>query len=1074
VKSFHELTRFTYTFQNHFHPFVGDILARLNRESIRGVMDPAWQDGLAQTFFDAVYHPANSRVLSVGSSPKEMDYSAHGPYAAYNWELFYHIPLAIAVHLSKTRRYPEAQRWFHYIFDPTSNDRSVDPPQRFWKLLPFRKEAHPHPIDYRLTLLSRQPSELSLTDQALRADTLNGYRAILDNPFQPWAVARTRHLAYQYCVVMKYLDNLIAWGDDLFQQDTLESINEATQVYVLASNILGPRPQRIPQTGTVQPKTYAQLKKAGLDALGNALVDLESQFPFNFGTGAGATDGDSSSSLLGLGTTLYFCIPQNQKLLGYWDTVADRLYKVRHCMNIAGVVRPLALYDPPIDPGMMVRAAAAGLDINSIVAGLNQPIGPVRALPMLTRALELCAELRSFGGALLQAFEQGDAEHLAVLRQGHEVAMQQANLQLRSMQIRSAQETTNSLLTARGMTLEQLNYYQRLLGLQDDPNKADVTMEQLTASRDSWAGLTDDNFDEIFGKLVTQYDVALTHQDLPDYKPADASEPGIVSGFSGTGNLHLSKNEDTELNVHLPLVRDAKLLAAAANTVAAALMPIPSVHVHEHFWGIGASEGVTSGQRIAAISKFVGDIASILGTWEQDQAVMAGMFAGHERRADEWLLQYNRAARELKQNGRQILTSLLAEQAARKDYAATSQALANAQEANTALQTKFTKEDLHVWMQGELSKSFYDFYRFTFDFARRTQLTVQRELMRPEIESQDFIKFNYWDAGHQGLLAGEALYADLKRLEIAYHDNNKRELEMLKHVSLRQLDPVQLLVLRATGSCTLDIPEWHVDQDCPGQYMRRIKSVALSIPSVTGPYTSVNCTLTLLRSSVRKSADGDYARQGSDDDRFVDYAGAAQSVVTSSATNDSGTFETNLRDDRFLPFEGAGVISTWKLDLPGSYRAFDYSTIADVILHLRYTARLGVNPAAVKTSLDDVLSPTPTGPGANAALFFSLSKDFPTEWSAFLASANDFSATITRDYFPYFTQGRPITILGTVLYASDPGKHHEIGDPAAATAALADNSQFPITAAPDTPGPSQVLIRAEGTPVYAVVRYALG
>jgi len=27
---------------------------------------------------------------------------------------------------------------------------------------------------------------------------------------------------YQYCVVMKYLDNLIAWGDSLFRQDTIE------------------------------------------------------------------------------------------------------------------------------------------------------------------------------------------------------------------------------------------------------------------------------------------------------------------------------------------------------------------------------------------------------------------------------------------------------------------------------------------------------------------------------------------------------------------------------------------------------------------------------------------------------------------------------------------------------------------------------------------------------------------------------------------------------------------------------------------------------------------------------------
>jgi hypothetical protein len=46
-------------------------------------------------------------------------------------------------------------------------------------------------------------------------------------------------------------------------------------------------------------------------------------------------------------------------MLGYWDTVADRLSRIRHGLNIAGAVRPLALFDPPLDPGMLVKAAAA-------------------------------------------------------------------------------------------------------------------------------------------------------------------------------------------------------------------------------------------------------------------------------------------------------------------------------------------------------------------------------------------------------------------------------------------------------------------------------------------------------------------------------------------------------------------------------------------------------------------------------------------------------------------------------------------------------------------------------------------
>src|SRR5438045_1537191 len=60
-----------------------------------------------------------------------------------------------------------------------------------------------------------------------------------DNPFDPHRVAANRPLAYMKHVVIKYVENLIAWGDSLFRQDTMESLNEALQVYVIANHILG-------------------------------------------------------------------------------------------------------------------------------------------------------------------------------------------------------------------------------------------------------------------------------------------------------------------------------------------------------------------------------------------------------------------------------------------------------------------------------------------------------------------------------------------------------------------------------------------------------------------------------------------------------------------------------------------------------------------------------------------------------------------------------------------------------------------------------------------------------------------
>jgi hypothetical protein len=258
--------------------------------------------------------------------------------------------------------------------------------------------------------------------------------------------------------------------------------------------------------------------------------------------------------------------------------------------------------------------------------------------------------------------------------------------------------------------------------------------------------------------------------------------------------------------------------------------------------------------------------------------------------------------------------------------------------------------------------------------------------------------------------------------------------------------------------------------------MRRIKSVALSMPSVVGPYTSVNCTLSLLRSTLRKSPlpkDNEYARQGQDDDRFVNYIGAVQSVVTSAASNDSGLFETNLRDDRFLPFEGAGAESTWKLDLakPTAYPAFDYATISDVILHVRYTARQGVEPGKVNDALDALFTDAP----AQLALLFSLRHDFPTEWAAFVNGVGNFSATIRKDYFPYFSQRKTIRITGLELWAQDVSKHHAVGNPLAATSDLNDvtkEEQFVLTAAADPAGPTQVLKRASDAHVFLIVHYS--
>src|SRR5260370_11675399 len=180
-------------------------------------------------------------------------------------------------------------------------------------------------------------------------------------------------------------------------------------------------------------------------------------------------------------------------------------------------------------------------------------------------------------------------------------------------------------------------------------------------------------------------------------------------------------------------------------------------------------------------------------------------------------------------------------------------------------------------MKGALQGLYSNAFQLAFTVARKAEQALQRELGD---SSLSYIQSNYLD-GKEGLLAGEKMLYDVKRMEMDYHDLNVREYEMTKQVSLLQVAPLSLIQLRATGTCMVNLPEELFDMEGPGHYFRRLKSVAVTIPCVTGPYTGVNCTLSLQNSSIRASAQG----QGSgyaDTKNFSSYYCAIHPAVTSS------------------------------------------------------------------------------------------------------------------------------------------------------------------------------------------------
>ncbi|WP_406359053.1 hypothetical protein [Streptomyces sp. NBC_00658] len=337
--------------------------------------------------------------------------------------------------------------------------------------------------------------------------------------------------------------------------------------------------------------------------------------------------------------------------------------------------------------------------------------------------------------------------------------------------------------------------------------------------------------------------------------------------------------------------------------------------------------------------------------------------------------------------------------------------------------------------QDTSTRSCYELYELALDTARKAERALRNELGDPSLT---FVRPSYL-VGPEGLLAGEKLHLDIRRMEVAQLDLNRREYELTKHISLLQADPWALVALRATGRCTFTVPEELLDLDTPGHYFRRIRSVSLSVPCVTGPYTGVACTVRLLRSRVRTSPlpkDGEYAPVADGEDRFENQLGATEAVVTSSGNNDSGLFDPGAGDGRLLPFEYRGVVSEWQLELPDGPRPFDYDTITDIVLHVRYTARDGGQALRDRAGahLRDLLA---EGTAAGSVRLLSVRHEFPTAWARFVGSKAgngsserqpraELKLPLRAEHYPFFAGTGPAGLTNVVLVARSAGAEQQL------------------------------------------------
>lgn len=933
------------------HPYVREMLTALNHRGVEGLLnsgDPTpslmWQSLNDSTF----PYTKLSYLVATTAIPlpkKSFDFSSTGPYSIYNWEVFFHSVSLISRQLKQSNKFAEAIKWLSYVFDPGNRDTySYTDPQNssntitvkaVWQIKPFQ-EDHTKSIAHYIKLLS-VPITSSSSQEAIAWNAqLDAWQ---DNPFDPHMIAALRPRAYMLWTVMEMIDTLTEWGDYLFRQDTLESINEAINLYVIASEILGTRPKNVDRPEP-DPVSFDSIQ-GSLGPFANAMVTFET-YMVNFTGCTCASNVDSSSSncftgsaaggVLSSVTDLLFCIPPNPKLLAMWDKVEDRLYKIRHCMNIDGKIRELALFSPPIDPALLVRATAMGLSLSDVLSDLAAPPPHYRFSFLLQRANEFCNDVKSLGAQLLTVLEKKDSEELSQFRQHHEQNILAAARNAKQMAIDEAKQTYSTLEHSKQLIQIRLDDYKNR---QYKNNRENSAIEQTR----------------------------------------------LAEGF-------------------MFAEQGVRVLAGLLNLIPDVFIGAPTATGAKVFGGSKLNKAINAG----------GHALNITSTVNRNKASMSLTYANYDRRQEEWNLQIKSATEELLQVDRQLLGAQIRIAVTEKELENHDLQVTQSQEMADWMKDKYTNDQLYSWMAGQVKGLYRKAYTIAYDMAKLAQQAFFREL--GDDADTPKINFGHWDSSRAGFFAGERLSSQLRELEASYIKQNEREYELTKNISLALLDPASLEQLKATGTCDFLIPEALFSMDYPAHYYRRIKSVSISIPCIAGPHTNINATLSLTHAKVRTS--------GTDTTPIYNPVSIpVESIATSSAQNDSGVFELNFKDERYLPFEGKGAVSRWTLELSSvssEVAQFDQSTIADVIVHMKYTSR--DKGSAIKTIMKNAIksgfNSTYQGLGLASQLHYAINlrHDMPNEWHQLKQNGN-VNIKIDKARLPYFMQADTTLVLGT-------------------------------------------------------------
>jgi hypothetical protein len=724
----------------------------------------------------------------------------------------------------------------------------------------------------------------------------------------PDAVAQNDPMHYKVASFMKSLDLLIARGDAAYRLLERDSLNEAKMWYTQALSLLGDEPRvadgfdwSFPQLGDAASQTVQATSQ-------QALEQIRKQHPM---------DKTSHSTEALMAKLLHPRInrkrelqkQREQRAANKTSLAADSLQVMHKQQSVEGDAARTAnsltaLFLPQINEklqGYWTLLAQRLFNLRHNLSIDGQPLSlPVFAPPADPAALLSAAVRTAQGGSALPTAVMPLYRFPVMLENARGMVGQLLQLgnTLLSLTERQDAEALAELLQTQGseLALQNIRMQEKNLAEMDAEKKV------LQASRLGAQGRFD------------------SYRRLYD-EDVNAGERGAMGLYASSSALSTSGKV-----LHMS--------AAAADMV-------PNIY--------GMAVG---GTRFGALLNATGIGIEIASSASLITAEAVTRSENYRRRRQEWEIQRNNAQAEMDQADAQLVALDIRREASelQKVYLETQQAQTQTQ--LTFLQGKFSNQALYNWLRGKLSAIYYQFYDLAVSRCLMAEQSWQYDLNDP---AKTFIRPGAWQGTYAGLLAGENLLLMLEQMYKAYLEQDKRALEVTRTVSLASVyaglpdgfvftDEVMMLLDAGKGSAgngdntlklesgklqaTLKLADLKIEDDYPDSLgslgkVRRIKQISVTLPALVGPYQDVRAVLGY-GGSVKTP-------QG------------CNAIAVSHGMNDSGQFQLDFNDLRYLPFEGIAVNDEGTLtlsfpDADGKQKAL-LQSLNDIILHIRYTIR---------------------------------------------------------------------------------------------------------------------------------------